>query len=301
MTQAAAVAPAEHDPVAGIVAMMAAMGCFIVSDVCCKLAAQRGLPVSEVITLRAVLSALLLAVPAILAGAFILVREHMGRAWSVRIMGEMAAAAGFISALVNLPLANVIAITQTIPLAMTAAGALVLGERVGARNWLATIVGFAGVLLIVRPGTGAFSWWSLGALVCVVAVTVRDIATRGMARAVPPVVISFTTAIGVVLVGGLMGALEGRWIWPDLGAALALLVAAAAISGGYWFAILAVQRAALSTVAPFRYTIIPMALAMGYAIWGEVPDAPALAGIAVITIAGLYTFLDARRRRGPAS
>lgn len=301
MTDLAARAPAEHDPVAGIVAMTAAMGCFIVSDVCCKLAAQRGLPVSEVITLRAILSALLLAVPAILAGAVALVREHMGRAWSIRILGEMAAAGGFISALVNLPLANVIAITQTIPLVMTAAGALVLGERVGARNWLATIAGFAGVLLIVRPGTGAFSWWSLGALLCVVAVTVRDIATRGMPRAVPAVVISFTTAIGVVVIGAVMGSLERGWTLPDLGAGLALLVAAAAISGGYWFAILAVQRAALSTVAPFRYAIIPMALAMGYAIWGEVPDVLALAGIAVITVSGLYTFLDARRRRGHTS
>ncbi len=290
MTESAR-AVTQPDPIGGIVAMTAAMGCFIVSDVMCKLAAQRGLPVGEVIALRGLFSALLLIAAVRGSDTLALLREQFDAAWATRVAGEMVAAAGFVSALVHLPLANVVTITQTIPLALTAAGAVFLGEFVGWRRWCATVAGFIGVLLIVMPGTAAFSWWSLGALLCVVAVTVRDLATRHMGSGIPVALVTLTTAVGVAMIGGLMGLIQGGWIMPDLKAVLALAAAAVAISGGYYFSIVAVQRANLSTIAPFRYTIVPMSLVLGYAIWGDIPDLLALVGIAVIVAAGIYTFI----------
>lgn len=301
MSHDTAAKPLAGDAIAGMAAMTAAMACFIVSDVGCKIAAGHGLPVGQVIALRGSFSILLMLVPVLVAHELGLIAQRFSRIWSLRIAGEMVAAIAFISTLVHMPLAHVVAITQTIPLAITAAGALLLGETVGWRRWLATFVGFGGVLLIVRPGTEAFSWWSLGALLSVLAVTVRDIMTRRMPADISSAAITLTTAAGVAVSGFGMGFVEGAWILPSPAAIAALAVAAAAIAAGYVFSIHAVRAAPLSTIAPFRYTIIPMSLLLGYLIWGEVPDTLALLGIAVIAAAGIYTFARERRLRTPSA
>ncbi len=287
---------AHADTIGGILAMLAAMTCFIVSDVFSKLASET-LPVGEVITIRGLFSIVFAAIPVLIAGSLPILRANFNAPWLVRVGGEMLAALGFISALAHMPIANVVSITQTIPLAMTAAGAIVFGERIGWRRWTAAIVGFSGVLLVVKPGSGDFSWWSLGALLCVAAVTVRDIATRRLEGGIPATLITFTTAIGVTIAGAGLGIIERGWSMPSLAASLYLATAAATVSAAYYFSILAIRKAALSVVAPFRYTIIPLSLIAGYLVWNTVPDAIALLGIAIIAATGLYTFLREQQAR----
>ena len=176
---------AEPNYASGIIAMSAAMAFFVFSDVFTKLATER-LPVGQVITLRGAISFFIFIVPSILFGYLVYLRDRMSWPWLIRVMGEMGAALTFIPALAHMPLADLTAIVQTIPLAMTAAGALILGELVGIRRWTATMIGFLGALLIIQPGTDQFTWWSLAALGCVASVVVRDIATRKLDTTPPP-------------------------------------------------------------------------------------------------------------------
>jgi drug/metabolite transporter (DMT)-like permease len=287
---------AQSDSVRGIAAMIGAMCCFIFSDMFAKLASA-SVPVGEVIAIRGFFSTVFMAIPVFMQGTWPLLVPRFSRAWAVRILGEVGAALTFIPALANMPIANVVAITQTVPLALTAAGAAFFGEIVGWRRWTATVIGFLGVLLIVRPGTAAFSWWSIAALGCVAAVVVRDIATRRMKPGVPATLLSASTAAGVMLAGCGLSLFTGPWVQPSAWTAFCIAASGVAVAGGYYFSILAIRLAAFSTVAPFRYTIIPMSLVAGYFIWGDRPDVLSLLGIAVIVSAGIYTFLREQKAK----
>jgi drug/metabolite transporter (DMT)-like permease len=186
-------------------------------------------------------------------------------------VGEIGAAWFFITALFHLPLANVTAIIQTIPLAVTLAGALFLREPLGWRRFTAILVGFAGVLLIVRPGTEGFTLYSVYALISVLFVTIRDLATRRLSASVP----SFTVAISAAAGVGLFGA-AGDTARQRLGrglprAGLFLAGASLFIVGGYIFSVMVMRVGDLATVAPFRYTSLIFALLLGFVFFGEWP------------------------------
>jgi drug/metabolite transporter (DMT)-like permease len=282
-----------HDSASGILAICAAMACFIVSDVFSKLVMAR-LPVGETIALRGILSVAIFAIPVALDGTIGLIWQRMSGLWAARIGSEMVGAASFITAISMLPIANVVAISQTSPLFMTAIAALFLGEIVGWRRWAATVAGFLGMLLIVKPGSGAFAWWSILPLCTMASIIVRDIATRRMDKAIPATLITFSTAVGVMLSGFGIGLVEAQWLLPRADEWFYLLAAAGFVATAYYFSIQAVRRAELSVVAPFRYVILPLSLMAGWVVWGEVPDVYAILGIAVIAIAGAYTFLRER-------
>jgi drug/metabolite transporter (DMT)-like permease len=196
----------------------------------------------------------------------------------------------FISAIALLPIANVVAISQTAPLVLTAVAARFLGERVDRRRWLATLAGFGGVLCIVKPGTSAFSWWSLLALGTMISIVVRDVATRRMDPTIPATLITLSTAFGVMLSGFGLSAIEGGWQVPTSWGWFCLAGAALFIALAYYFAIQAVRTAELSVIAPFRYTIVPMSVLAGWLVWREVPDWPSLLGMGIIAVAGVVTY-----------
>lgn len=278
-----------------ISAMCAAMASFIISDAFSKLASA-SMPVSQVLTLRAFYAALIFAVPVIAAGSLARLPALFSRLWALRVVSEIGAAMTFLAALAHMPIANVTTIIQTAPLATTAAAAAVLAERMTTGQWVATVVGFLGALLIVQPGTDAFSWWSIIALASVAFVICRDLATRRMDRAIPSSLINLSTSGAVVLAGLCLSFIQRGWIWPDLTNQTYLFGSAAGVALAYHFLIVAIRKAPISTIAPFRYTIVPMSLVAGWLIWNEFPDHLALLGIVVIAASGLYTFLAHRKR-----
>jgi drug/metabolite transporter (DMT)-like permease len=195
----------------------------------------------------------------------------------------------FFLALFNMPLANLIAILQALPLTITLMGAIFLGERVGWRRWSMILLGFAGVLLIVRPGTEGFDRYAVFALISVLFVAVRDLATRRMSASVPSLRVAFWSAFGVTIFGAI-GSLTEDWVMPTAPQALSLVIAAVAILGGYLLVILAVRRGDLAVVTPYRYTGLLWALLLGWLVFGEWPDRLTMAGAALIVATGLYTF-----------
>lgn len=283
------------DTTGAIFAMCLAMAFFIISDIFSKLASA-AVPVSQLLTLRGTYSAMLFAIPVAASGSFALLPGAFSRLWGLRIAGEVGAAMTFLAALAHMPIANVTTIVQISPLATTAAAALFLSERVTGGQWIATLVGFMGVLAIVQPGTAAFTWWAVVALASVICVVCRDLATRRMDHSIPGSLINLATSLGVVAAGLALGTSEGSWVWPNAITHLYLFGSGAGIAIAYHFLIVAIRKASISTIAPFRYTIVPMSLVAGWAIWQEVPNALALVGIVVIAASGLYTFLSQSRQ-----
>jgi S-adenosylmethionine uptake transporter len=211
-------------------------------------------------------------------------------------VGEIGAAYFFITALFHLPLANVTAIIQTIPLAVTLGGALFLREPLGWRRFTAILVGFAGVLLIVRPGTEGFNVFSVYALISVIFVTIRDLATRRLSAGVPSFTVALSAAAGVALFGG-AGALGSEWVPVTPRAGLLLAGASLCIVGGYIFSVMVMRVGDLATVAPFRYTSLIFALVLGFVAFGEWPTALTLLGAAIVAGSGIYTLLRERQLR----
>lgn len=214
----------------------------------------------------------------------------------VRLAGEIGATVAYLIALMHMTLADINGIQQFQPLMATAASALVLGERVGWRRWLAAAVGLLGVLLIVRPGSGAFQPMAILAMLCVVLVTLRDLATKRVPVGVSALLLSLMSAAGVTVFGFAMG-LGETWVvptthdWLGMGAAAVLLIA------GYFTITMAVRIGDLSVVSPFRYSGVLFSVLIQIAVWGTSPDAISLLGIAVVVAAGLYTFHREQMRR----
>lgn len=282
------------DNARGALLMALGMAAFTFSDTAMKLVGQ-SMPLFQAVLLRGAVVSVLFALVAWRTGAFAarLVPADR-RLLALRVVVEALAAWFFFLALFNLPLANVISIMQALPLAIVAAGALFLGERVGWRRWSMIALGFVGVLLIVRPGTEGFDRYAVFALLSVACVTVRDLATRRMSAQVPSLRVAFWSAFGVTLFAG-AGSLTETWVMPDLRLLGLLGVGSIFLLCGYLLVILAVRRGDLAVVTPYRYTGLVWALALGWVVFGDWPDALTLAGAGVIVATGLYTFWRERR------
>ncbi len=282
------------DNARGAALMALGMAAFTFSDTAMKVVGQ-SLPLFQAVFLRGLLVSALFALMAWRAGAFaVRLAPADSRLMALRVGAEALAAWFFFLALFNMPLANVIAILQALPLAIVAAGALFLGEKVGWRRWSMIGLGFVGVLLIVRPGTEGFDRYAVFALVSVACVTVRDLATRRMSAAVPSLRVAFWSAFGVTVFGAL-GSLTETWVIPDARLVGVLGLGSVFILCGYLLVILAVRRGDLAVVTPFRYTGLVWALLLGWLVFGDWPDALTLVGAGVIVATGLYTFWRERR------
>ena len=188
-----------------------------------------------------------------------------------RIVGEIGSAYFFLSALFNMPIANVSAIMQALPLAITLAAAVVFREPVGWRRMAAILAGFAGVMLIVRPGTEGFTVYSVYGLAAVAFVTLRDLATRRLSYEVPSMLVTLITSASLMVVFGLASVPQG---WAPVDGRAALLIGGAAVMliGGYLFSIMVMRVGEISVVAPFRYTSLLWALLLGWVVFGDWPS-----------------------------
>lgn len=282
----------------GVVAMSIAMAAFAVGDTLMKLAAS-SLPTSELLFFRGLVVTLVSAAAALMMGAFFELRAALTPVMAVRAIGDVAGGWSFQSGLARMAYADITAITQLGPLSITAASALLLGERVGWRRWTAAAVGLMGVLIIIRPGSSTFNWWALAGIGSVLASTVRDLATRRIDHRVPPVLIMTLSAAAVTL-AALCVAPFANWSVPSGLLFLMLLSAGVFSLFGQLCTIIAMRTGEVSAVAPFRYTIIVFAIFSGVLVFDYLPDPLTLFGIVIVTGAGLYTFFREQTLRRQA-
>jgi drug/metabolite transporter (DMT)-like permease len=250
------------DNARGAVLMMGAMAAFTINDAFIK-AVGAAVPLAQILVIRGALTTVLVAGLAVTLGALDL---RLGRRDAglviLRSASEVAAAFFFLTALRNLPFANVTAILQVLPLTVTLGAALVFGERVGWRRYLAILVGFLGMLLIVRPSPAGFDPYAGYALAAVLCVTLRDLSTRRMSERVPSLTVTFAASLSVTLVFG-AASLGIDWVplgWRDAG-----LIGGSVlfISAAYLLSVLVMRAGEISAIAPFRYSGLIWALCLG--------------------------------------
>ena len=279
----------------GIAAMSLAMASFVSNDALVKYVSQ-SLPAAQLIFIRAACATALLLVVARAMGALTGVGVRMMGQGRVVLRAGLDALGTFtyLTSLFHLPIGNATAINMATPLLITLMAVLAFKERVGPARWLAIGTGFAGVLLIVQPSAAGFNAYALLCLVGTFFHAARDLTTRAISSSVPSILITLATALAVLVLAGLLTAAQG---WqPPTATQLALLAAASVfLSAGYFLIITGMRSSDISVIAPFRYTGLLFALAMGWLIWGDVPDALAWAGIALLMGAGLYVLHGERR------
>ncbi|MDP2120624.1 MAG: DMT family transporter [Hoeflea sp.] len=286
----------------GALFMSLSMAGFTFNDTLLKLLTD-DLSIAQLMFLRGVVASILIYLLARHRGALRPLR-YLRDPWvALRVMGELLGTLTFLAGLARIPLANASAILQALPLAVTMGAALFLAEPVGWRRWAAILIGFSGILIIVRPGIEGFSPYALMIVGTVIFATVRDIATRKVDPAIPSLFLSTVTAIAVTLAGLVLILPMGGWK-PVSGSQFALIsVAACLLLVGYQFIIMSMREGEISFVAPFRYTSLLWALLMGMVVFGEFPDAYMITGSAIIIGSGLYTLYRERitSRAKPAS
>jgi len=278
----------------GALLMMASMAAFTLNDALLKLT-DGGVPLSQLLFLRGVLSTVLIYALARALGS--LDFRVARRDWSliaVRAGAEVGAAYFFVTALLNMPLANVTAVLQALPLTVAVGAALVFREPLGWRRMSAILIGFMGMLLIVRPGPDGFSLWSGYALLAVICVTVRDLATRRLSPDVPSLTVTLASSVAVTLSFGLASTVTA---WAPITVPLGGLIAGASvfIIGGYFFSIRAMRVGEISFIAPFRYTGLVWALVLGWLVFGDWPTNLTLLGALIVVATGLFTLYRERR------
>ena len=259
---------------------------YVLNDAAVRRITEDGPDVYQVLFMRGVCLTVLFGGLARLQGRTIPIGELRGPL-GLRVFAESIAAALFFAAVVRIEFANAQAILQAVPFAVTLAAALVLKERVTVRLYLAVLMGFAGVLVVVRPATDGFSGWSIVVLASAAFIVVRELATRDINPEIGPAPIAFVTAAGLTALTGVLSVFDD---WQGLTGAgwVFLAVAVLSLAIGFVFTIQTVRIGDLSVSAPFRYTTLIGAVVLGYVLFDEAPDRYMVIGSVIIVASGLY-------------
>lgn len=288
-------APARADrPFKGIALILASTVFLGTSDVTAKYLSAT-LPSIEIAWIRFLVFAMIMT-PAMMPGSP-LFAMHTGRLGLHLLRGAaiLGASLFFISGLRFLPIAEASATGFVAPLFVTALSIVFLGEKVGLRRWIATAVGLIGVLIILRPGTGAFHMAAFFPLVSALAWACTLIITRmmsGTERAIT--VMAYSSIVGLCILSALVPFVWVTPTWHDIAFGVLIGIASTA---GQWIVVLAFRYADASVLAPFSYTQLLWVSILGFFIFGEVPDAYTITGAAFIVASGLYTAHRERVRR----
>jgi drug/metabolite transporter (DMT)-like permease len=189
----------------------------------------------------------------------------------------------------------VIAIVFTSPIFVALLSVPMLGERVGRRRWVTVVVGFVGVLLIVRPGAAGFEWVLLLPVLTALANGTRDIVTRKLSRTDTSISILLWSTL-IVMIAGLATAPFG-WNAVDANGALWFLLAGLCNAGAHFLVIEALRLGEASLVAPFRYTAFLWAILFGFVMWGEIPGLWVALGVVLIVGGGVYGMRGETQRK----
>ena len=280
----------------GILSMVLAMGVFIASDCCMKLA-LRELPFFQLMLMRGIASSGLCL-------ALVLALGHgrdLAGLWNpwvlARAGSEIVANITFTLAIIRMPIADVTAIAQTCPLLVLLGARLIWGERLGGSRLALVGLGIAGALLVAQPGASAASPYAMLGFLTAVTAASRDLITRKVSAGIPAPVVALSVLVALMLAGGVGTLALETPVMPEARHVWLMLLAGALMAGGHILIFLAYKIGPARSVAPFMYSVTLWAVLMGALVFGDWPNGLALAGMGLVVLAGLaIVYLDGRRR-----
>ncbi len=290
-------APADR-PAAGIAYQLVALLSFVTMDCLIKASVQT-LPLAVVLWARFAFHLAFVALLIALMGRRVPPRTRAPKLQAIRSLCLCVANLCFSAALIYIPLAEAVAIGFVSPLITTLLAARVLGEAVGWRRWLGIVIGFAGVLVIIRPGLGVTHPAALLVLGTAAVFAVYQVLTRRLAGVDDAVTTIFHTGVASGIVTTLIAPFD--WAWPSATEWAMLALIGAIGGGGHFLLIQAFQRAPASLLAPFAYTQIIWAVLAGWVFFAELPDLLAALGGLVVAAGGLFVIWSESRARPVAS
>ncbi len=274
----------------GILFMLLAMAGFALEDLFIKLLSSH-LPVSQILFILGFSGTAVFLVIALLTHAPILHRDLLNRPVIVRTLCELFAALFFTSAIALTPLSSVASILMTTPLMVTMGAAIFFGEKVGWRRWTAIMIGFFGVLLILRPGFDSFMPASLLAVIATIFLAVRDLATRTMQIDISTTTVSIYAFFAMGISGFFAMPFFSAMVIPSSIEIVYLISAVFVGVIGYYAIVLATRNGDVSVISPFRYSRLVFAMLLSIIILRERPDLLTLSGAAIIVASGIYSFI----------
>jgi len=287
----------------GILLMVASMAAFAFEDMFIK-QLSHGMGTGEILLILGSGGFAIFAMLAARSGQQVITRDLLMPVVMLRNFMEMMGTLGYVLAVVLTPLSSASAILQATPLAVTLGAALFLRHAVGWRRWLAIAIGFMGVLIVIRPGLEGFRPASLFAVMGVVGLSTRDLATRAMPAKISSMVLSAYGFGAIVPVALVLMLIEAAPVIPDTNQIW--LLAGALVFGplGYYAIVAAMRIGEVSVVTPFRYIRLVFAMIIGVMVFGEVLDFWTVFGASIIIGSGLFTLYReraaAKARRGIA-
>lgn len=291
------------DTLRAIILMVAGSFFFTLADLCMKLA-SRTIPIGQVTIILGLGLALFFAALALRERQRFFERRLLHHAMLMRCVGEAVAIVGVIIALRFSPLATVTALMQSLPLVLTLMAVVFLHEPLRWRRSIALIVGFLGVLVIIRPGLDTFDFFAAFTLIGVIGMAIRDIGTRIMPAGISTPILGFWGAVAIVLTGIGMTLISGEVVIPDREGWLFLggLIIVGCL--GTLAVALAMRLGEVSVISPFRFIRVVFGVGAGVLILGESVDLPTVIGATMVVGAGLYSLLRERqlaRRANPST
>ncbi|BDY16165.1 MAG: EamA/RhaT family transporter [Roseobacter sp.] len=283
------------DNLRGALIMVLSMLGFAIEDMFIKLIGT-DIPIGQIIFMLGTGGALCYGAMVVMKGEPLMDRAMLTRPILLRALGEIVGTLGFVSAIVLTPISSASAILQATPLVVTLGAALFLGDPVGWRRWSAILVGMLGVLLVIRPGMDSFQALSLLAVLGVLGLSLRDLATRRVPKSTSTFQLSFLAFLALVPASLLFMLGTGTAFAPMSGVQW-LFMGAALTTGmvAYYGIVAAMRIGEISFVTPFRYARLLFAMVVGITIFGERPDLLTYVGATIIVASGIYTVWRERK------
>ncbi|MDF1873714.1 DMT family transporter [Vannielia sp.] len=287
---------ALHPNTQGSLWMVAAMTGFAVEDVFIKAAAGE-VPVGQVLATFGLIGSAIFALWVLARGERILHPALLSRFMAARVGFEMMGRVFYTLAIALTPLSSASAILQAAPLVVALGAMLFLAEPISRAAWLAIGVGFAGVLMVLRPGLAGFDMLALLAVLGMVGFAGRDLATRAAPPVLSHVQLSLYGCAILVPAGLLILAFQSPPVLPSAANAARILAASLAGSASYYALTVAMRTGDVGVVAPFRYARLVVAMILAALVFHERPDSLTLIGSAIIVGAGLIALTATRRKK----
>ncbi len=275
---------ASDRPGRAILLVLLAVAILTLQDAVIKWLSER-LPVIEILFIRSLIMLPVILVVAAVTGQLRRLRTRRYGMHLLRVVLNFLAFITFFGALRLMPLADTLAIAFSAPIFIVLFSALLLKEKIGRWRWMAVAIGFAGVLVMVRPGTSMPDWPVMLALMASVFYALWMLTARAMAEEESSLGMLFYAAAFFVLAGGV--AMPFQWVTPSGEDLFVLAVLAIISTAGLLMLVQAYRLAQASILAPFDYTSMVWAILLGWLVWNDLPGVWVLGGTVLVVLAGL--------------